>query len=96
MNVLQVQPKFISNLVELITSNIDSIAEAHPSQRPPPGLLEGVQTPDAIQRHFRNTLYYIQTKKNAAAGGGAGAGGASARWDEVEVVGALLKMGINR
>jgi vacuolar protein sorting-associated protein 35 len=61
-----------------------------------------------ITRHFRNTLYYIQGKKNAAAaagggGGGGGGGGvgerggaAMGRYDEVDVVGALLKMGIGR
>ncbi|KZT22073.1 vacuolar protein sorting-associated protein 35 [Neolentinus lepideus HHB14362 ss-1] len=83
-----ITPKFVNSLVELITSNIDNISspDVHPSQRAPPGLLEGVQTPEMITRHFRNTLTYIQAKK--AAGG--------ARWDEVEVVGALLKMGITR
>ncbi|EPQ61153.1 vacuolar protein sorting-associated protein 35 [Gloeophyllum trabeum ATCC 11539] len=84
-----ITPKFVNSLVELITSSIDNIAspDVHPSQRAPPGLLEGVQTPEMISRHFRNTLYYIQTKKNAAAG---------TRWDDVEVVGALLKMGITQ
>ncbi|KAL1727632.1 vacuolar protein sorting-associated protein 35 [Schizophyllum commune] len=88
-----VQPKFISNLVELITSNIDSIAEAHPSQRPPPGLLEGVQTPEMIARHFKNTLVHIQRRKNAVAENEAGA---DPRWSEVDVVGAMLKMNIGR
>lgn len=83
-------PKFVNSLVELITSSIDSISspDVHPSQRAPPGLIEGVQTPEMISRHFRNTLYYIQTKKNTAAGSG------DSRWDEVEVVGAVLKMGM--
>ena len=65
----QVTPKFVNSLVELITSSIDNIAspDVHPSQRAPPGLLEGVQTPEMITRHFRNTLLYIQTKKAAAA-----------------------------
>ena len=44
-----------------------------------------------ITRHFRNTLYYIQSKKLAAAGAEGGS-----RWDDVDVVGALLKMGITR
>lgn len=39
-----------------------------------------------IQRHFRNTLQYIHAKKN---------GEHSGRYDEVEVVGAFLKMGIS-
>jgi vacuolar protein sorting-associated protein 35 len=83
-----VTPKFVNSLVELITSSIDNISspDVHPSQRAPPGLLEGVQTPEMITKHFRNTLLYIQTKK--AAGGG--------RWDEVDVVGAMLKMGLSR
>ncbi|TRM63015.1 vacuolar protein sorting-associated protein 35 [Schizophyllum amplum] len=88
-----VQPKFVSNLVELITSDIDGISDAHPSQRPPPGLLEGVQTPEMIARHFKNTLYHIQRRKNAVA---EGEGGADPRWAEVDVVGAMLKMGIGR
>lgn len=46
-----------------------------------------------ITRHFRNTLYYI-TRKQAAAG--AGEVGADKRYEEVDVVGALLKMGIGR
>ncbi|EMD41515.1 hypothetical protein CERSUDRAFT_110069 [Gelatoporia subvermispora B] len=83
-----VTPKFVNSLVELITSAIDNIAspDVHPSQRAPPGLLEGVQTPDMIARHFRNTLMYIQTKKTQA-GDVEGS-----RWDDVDVVGALLKM----
>lgn len=85
----------MNNLVELITSNIDNISspEVHPSQRAPPGLLEGVQTPEMITKHFRNTLIYIQRKKHAAA---EGVPGVDPRWEDVDVVGALLKMGIGR
>jgi vacuolar protein sorting-associated protein 35 len=89
--------------VELITSSIDSISspDVHPSQRAPPGLIEGVQTPEMITRHFKNTLCYIQRRKNA---GATGVGGETdgevvqtdSRWDDVDVVGALLKMGIGR
>ncbi|GBE78635.1 Vacuolar protein sorting-associated protein [Sparassis crispa] len=94
-----VTPKFVNSLVELITSSVDNIAspDVHPSQRAPTGLIEGVQTPEMIARHFRNTLMYIQTKKVAAsavAGAENGAAAVAARWDEVDVVGALLKMGI--
>lgn len=87
---IQVAPKFVNSLVELITSSIDNISspDVHPSQRAPPGLIEGVQTPEMIIRHFRNTLYYIQSKKNGE--------GANPRFDDVDVVGALLKMGIGR
>lgn len=91
----QVAPKFVNSLVELITSSIDNISspDVHPSQRAPPGLLEGVQTPEMITRHFRNTLAYIERKKVALAEGIANA---DPRWDDVDVVGALLKVGITR
>lgn len=90
-------PKFVNGLVDLITGAIDNISspDVHPSQRAPPGLLEGVQTPDMITRHFRNTLMYIQSKKNAAATA-AENGSATSRWDDVDVIGACLKMGIAR
>ncbi|KAI0271719.1 vacuolar protein sorting-associated protein 35 [Gloeopeniophorella convolvens] len=86
-----VMPKFVNSLVELITTSIDNISapDVHPAQRAPAGLLEGVQTPEMITRHFRNTLQYIQAKKAAAEG----APGAT-RWDDVDIVGALLKMGL--
>jgi vacuolar protein sorting-associated protein 35 len=54
-------------------------------------LLEGVQTPDMITRHFRNTLAYIVQKKALTEHGKA-----NERWHEVDVVGALLKMGMSR
>ncbi|TFK71730.1 vacuolar protein sorting-associated protein 35 [Pluteus cervinus] len=90
-----VAPKFVNSLVELITSSIDNISspDVHPSQRAPPGLLEGVQTPEMITRHFRNTLAYIERKKIALAEGTVNA---DPRWDDVDVVGALLKVGITR
>ncbi|KAI0762481.1 vacuolar protein sorting-associated protein 35 [Fomes fomentarius] len=93
-----VPAKFVNSLVELITSSIDNIAspDVHPSQRAPPGLLEGVQTPEMIHRHFRNSLLYIQTKKAAAAAAAESdaADASESRWDDVDVVGAFLKMGI--
>ncbi|KAL0576891.1 retromer complex subunit Vps35 [Marasmius crinis-equi] len=90
-----VAPKFVNSLVELITSSIDNVTapDVHPSQRAPPGLIEGVQTPEMIIRHFRNTLYHIQRRKNAAA---EGSSPNDSRWEEVEVVGAMLKMGVGR
>ncbi|TFY81799.1 hypothetical protein EWM64_g2215 [Hericium alpestre] len=86
-----VTPKFVNSLVELITASIDNISspDVHPSQRAPPGLLENVQTPEMITRHFRNTLLYIQGKKAVT-----DVGGANERWDDVDVVGAVLKMGV--
>ncbi|KAI9510629.1 vacuolar protein sorting-associated protein 35 [Russula earlei] len=85
-----VMPKFVNSLVELVTASIDNIStpDVHPTQRAPPGLLEGVQTPDMITRHFRNTLLFIQAKKVAAEGT------PGTRWDDVEIVGARLKMGL--
>ncbi|GLB36714.1 putative plays a role in vesicular protein sorting [Lyophyllum shimeji] len=90
-----VAPKFVNSLVELITSSIDNISspDVHPSQRAPPGLIEGVQTPEMITRHFKNTLAYIQRRKNASYDGNTPV---DTRWDDVDVVGALLKMGIGR
>ena len=86
---IQVAPKFVNSLVELITSNIDNITspDVHPSQRAPPGLIEGVQTPDMIIRHFRNILIYIQGRKTSTTDG---------PWAEVDVIGAVLKMGLAR
>lgn len=84
----------MNSLVEVITASIDNIGspDVHPSQRAPPGLLEGVQAPEMITRHFRNILSYIQMKKAAASSAENGA----SRWDDVDVVGAMLKMGITR
>ena len=72
-----------------MTSTIDGITA--PDARPTAGLLEGVHTPDAIARHFRNTLVYISQKKALAE-----EGKANERWNEVDIVGALLKMGVGR
>jgi vacuolar protein sorting-associated protein 35 len=93
-----VAPKYVNSLVELITSSIDNISspDVHPSQRAPPGLIEGVQTPEMITRHFRNTLYYIQRRKHAASLSAESEVSVDSRWDDVDVVGALLKMGIGR
>ncbi|KAI5997189.1 vacuolar protein sorting-associated protein 35 [Pisolithus marmoratus] len=84
-----IAPKYIVSLVELIASSIDAISSPafstsylHPSQR-----IEGVASPEAITRHFQNTLSYIHAKKTSENPG---------RYDEVEVVGAFLKMGITR
>lgn len=95
LTVWQVTPKFVNSLVELITSSIDGIASTdfHPASRAPPGLIDGVQTPDMISRHFRNTLYYIQAKK-AALANPVTADRPNPKWDEVDVVGACLKMSI--
>lgn len=82
----------MNSLVELITASIDNVSspDVHPSVRAPSGLIDGVQTPEMITRHFRNTLHYIQARKQAAENP------AASRWEEVDVVGALLKMGIGK
>ncbi|KAI6137331.1 vacuolar protein sorting-associated protein 35 [Pisolithus sp. B1] len=84
-----IAPKYIVSLVELIASSIDAISSPafstsylHPSQR-----IEGVASPEMITRHFHNTLSYIHAKKTSENPG---------RYDEVDVVGAILKMGITR
>lgn len=84
----QVTPKFVNSLVELISSNIDNISniDIHPTLRAPPGLIEGVQAPEMIQRHFRNTLSHIRTKKAAAS--------QDSPWQQVSIVGALLKFNL--
>lgn len=88
LQFLQVTPKFVNSLVELISSNIDSISNAdiHPTLRAPPGLIEGVQAPEMIQRHFRNTLAHIRTKKSSSP--------QDSPWQQVSIVGALLKFNL--
>ncbi|KAF9045730.1 vacuolar protein sorting-associated protein 35 [Hymenopellis radicata] len=85
----EVTPKYISSLVQLIAQKLDNITspDVHPSQRAPPGLLEGVQTPDMIIRHFRNSLIHIQRRQSASTEG---------PWSEVDIIGAVLKMGLGR
>ncbi|KAG8758426.1 Vacuolar protein sorting-associated protein 35 [Serendipita sp. 396] len=87
--VTEVTPKFVNSLVELISSNIDSISniDIHPTLRAPPGLIEGVQAPEMIQRHFRNTLAHIRTRKASAA--------QESPWQQVSIVGALLKFNLS-
>lgn len=56
----------------MITSNIDNIhsTDVHPSTgAATSGLIEGVNTAEAVVRHFKNTLNYIQSRKEG--GGGA-------------------------
>jgi len=87
--VKEVTAKYVNSLVELITSNIDvaSSPNVHPSSRAPPGLVEGVHTSDMIIRHFRNTLIHLRDKKELESTDGVD-------WDAIDIVGALLKMGI--
>jgi vacuolar protein sorting-associated protein 35 len=86
--ITQVTPKFVNSLVELISSNIDTISnvDIHPTLRAPPGLVDGVQAPEIIQRHFRNTLAHIRTRKSISA--------QDSPWQQVSIVGALLKFNL--
>lgn len=60
--------------------------------RAPPGLVEGIHTPEMINRHFKNTLIHIRNRKESAVEGAEGV----ADWDAIDIVGALLKMGLAR
>ncbi|KAJ9093149.1 hypothetical protein QFC20_007197 [Naganishia adeliensis] len=88
-----VTAKYINSLVELITSNIDLIhgTDTHPASAAPPGLIDGVHSPDMIVRHFRNTLIYIQERKDAPI---EDADEARPDWEAVDIAGACLKMGL--
>jgi len=94
--IYQVAPKFVNSLVELITSSIDNISssDVHSSQRAPLSLAEGGQTLEMVQKHFRSTLVHIQRRKNVAVEGANRE--IDLKWDEVDVIGACLKMGIGR
>ena len=93
----QVTLKFVNSLVELIISSIHSVTSTdfHPASRAPPGLVDGVQTPDMITRHFRDTLYHIQAKKSVLENQATPAAERlDPKWNEVDVVGACLKLNI--
>ncbi|WRT64227.1 uncharacterized protein IL334_001156 [Kwoniella shivajii] len=65
-----VTPKYVNSLVELITSNIDSVTnggDVHPSSAGAGGSVEGVGEGEMIVKHFRNTLTYIQGRQRQAA-----------------------------
>jgi len=89
--VKEVTSKYVNSLVELITSNIDSIStsDLYSSSRATQGLVEGVHTPDMITRHFKNTLIHIRDYKAA------GSQDDGADWDQIDIAGALLKMGLS-
>lgn len=78
----------MNTILELIVNQIDvaSSPDLHPTARAPPGLIEGVQAPDMITRHFINTLEYIQRRKLE--------GLDSVRWMSIDISGALEKMGM--
>ncbi|WWC99767.1 hypothetical protein V866_006672 [Kwoniella sp. B9012] len=104
-----VTPKYVNSLVELITSNIDSVTngngDVHPSSAGAGGLVEGVGEGEMIVKHFRNTLTYIQGRQRQAAESSdrdssevTNEGGEEKKkvdWESVDVIGGCLKMGIS-
>ncbi|WWD17800.1 hypothetical protein CI109_102242 [Kwoniella shandongensis] len=99
-----VTPKYVNSLVELITSNIDSVhgGDVHPSSVGGGGLVEGVAGGEMIVKHFRNTLTYIQGRQRQAAEQDSGSeaedeeGKKKVDWESVDVIGGCLKMGLGR
>ncbi|KAG0143168.1 hypothetical protein CROQUDRAFT_661665 [Cronartium quercuum f. sp. fusiforme G11] len=91
-----VSTKHLNSLVELITSNLDSIQGAdgvlvlNPSATNS-GLFEGVHTPDAVLAHFQNQLKYIQARKDIILNG---EGEGLAKFEEIDISGAMLKVGL--
>ncbi|GAA6007594.1 hypothetical protein JCM11491_004219 [Sporobolomyces phaffii] len=117
-----ISAKHINSLVELITTNLDSLpptaapggptAAAHQArpggggvvefERHPPatsgatsGLIEGLNTRDAVERHFKNSLLYIHGRKlgrgtgidlssSTSSGGGAAAGGGGGEMEQIQ------------
>jgi vacuolar protein sorting-associated protein 35 len=93
-----VTPKHINSLVELITSNIDNIhgSDVHPtSSSATAGLIEGVSSPDNIVQHFRSTLAFLHSRKEGALAASSGAASSlQDAFNEIDLVGSLLKMGL--
>lgn len=109
---MQISAKHINSLVELISSNLDTLPPlppapspnpAHPSHAPhttyapstlggaTSGLIEGVNTPEAVTRHFRNTLLYINGRKDGA--NEQTTEEVMRLYQDVDVTGVLLKYG---
>ncbi|KAL8291290.1 hypothetical protein RQP46_002268 [Phenoliferia psychrophenolica] len=90
-----ISAKHINSLVELIASNMDSIhtTDASPSAGATSGLIEGIGSPEAVQAHFKNTLLYIQGRKEGMAHDTDGEATDSVRalFFDVEVAGPLLR-----
>ncbi|BGP43232.1 retromer complex subunit Vps35 [Rhodotorula kratochvilovae] len=106
-----ISAKHINSLVELISSNLDSLPPPPFAPSPNPnsshparstayapstlggatsGLIEGVHTPAAVVCHFRNSLLYIQSRKD---GNNEGTNEDVMRlYADVDVAGVLLKL----
>jgi len=114
--VESISAKHINSLVELISSNLDSLPpppagapSPNPSSQqrggPAPhtayapstiggatsGLIEGVNTPEAVARHFLATLRYIHSRKDGA--NEATTEDIMRLYEDVDVAGVLLKLG---
>ncbi|KAI5481112.1 hypothetical protein MNV49_005547 [Pseudohyphozyma bogoriensis] len=90
-----ISAKHINSLIELITSQIDNIhsPDVHPSAGATSGLIEGVNTAEAVIAHFRNTLVYIQGRKEGLGHEGDAAADTVKLFENVQVNGPLLKLG---
>lgn len=109
-----ISAKHINSLIELISSSLDQLPQqsSGPTDFPSnaggatAGLIEGINTVEAVQRHFRNTLLYIHSRKQGAGlqpHAIAGAAPQSANeetgealrelFNDVDVAGPLLKYG---
>lgn len=115
--VESISAKHINSLVELISSNLDSLPapppgapspnpDQHQRGAPPAphtayapstvggatsGLIEGVNTPEAVARHFGATLRYVQSRKDGA--NEATTEDIMRLYEDVDVAGVLLKLG---
>lgn len=89
-----ISAKHINSLIELITSQIDNVhsADVHPSAGATSGLIEGVNTAEAVVTHFRNTLLYIQERKEGLGHEGEAAADTIRMFEDVTVSGPLLKL----
>ncbi|KAF8330446.1 vacuolar protein sorting-associated protein 35 [Cantharellus anzutake] len=87
-DIEEVTSKYVNTIIELIVNQIDiaSSPDLHPTARAPPGLIEGVQAPEMIIRHFRNTLDYIRSRRSEPQD--------RTKWSAIDIVGALVKMGM--
>ncbi|MBW0509769.1 hypothetical protein O181_049484 [Austropuccinia psidii MF-1] len=93
-----VSTKHLNSLIELITSNLDSIQGADGILIPNPnsstvnaGLFEGTHTPESIIQHFKNQLKYVQARKEIILNG---EGEGLAKFEEIDIMGAMMKVGL--
>ncbi|KAM0747958.1 vacuolar protein sorting-associated protein 35 [Meredithblackwellia eburnea MCA 4105] len=90
-----ISAKHINSLVELITSNMDGIhtTDVSPSAGATSGLIEGINSPEAVLAHFKNTLLYIQSRKEGLSNDAEGEAQDSVKilYEGVDIVGPLLR-----